>query len=352
MLEGAKLKRKVETQLLEVNDLLALIPTPKGEIKPVNHISFSIHSGEIVALVGESGSGKSLSALSIMRLNTPEVKYGKQSTIEYNGINLLDLSEKKMRKFRGNEISMIFQDPMFSLNPVHRIGKQIAEMIKLHRKVSAQEAKRIVLDLLERVGIPDPQKRMQHYPHQLSGGMRQRVMIAMALACQPKLLIADEPTTALDVTIQAQILNLIRDLQKDMGISVLLITHDLGVVAETADRVLVMYCGKIVEKGTVEEIFENPWHPYTKGLIASIPALSGPSKEQLETIPGTVPNPLELPKGCNFYDRCPFATDKCREQDPVLIKNAVDSDRQVACWYPLDKKEEMNKYAKASTIPK
>ncbi len=341
---------KEEWPLLEVKNLHASISTTKGNIIPVNSISYSIKPGEIVALVGESGSGKSVSALSIMRLNAPEIKYKSGSVINYKGKNLLELKEKEMRRLRGNEISMIFQDPMFSLNPVHRIGKQIAETVKLHRKVTPKEAKDIVLDLLKKVGIPDPERRMSNYPHQLSGGMRQRVMIAMALACQPTLLIADEPTTALDVTIQAQILTLIRNLQEETGISVLLITHDLGVVAEIADRVLVMYCGKIVEEGTVDELFENPLHPYTKGLMASVPELSEHSKRRLETIPGSVPNPLELPKGCNFCDRCPYASEECGEKEPVLTKASAESDRQVACWYPLGKKGEINHYAKTSNF--
>lgn len=344
------MKSKENTPLLEIDNLLAYIPTSAGEIKPVNHVSYSIQAGEIVALVGESGSGKSLTALSIMRLNTSGIKYGNESVINYKGKNLLQLTEKEMRKLRGNEISMIFQDPMFSLNPVHRIGKQIIETVKLHRKITSKDARDIVIDLLNKVGIPDPERRMNDYPHQLSGGMRQRVMIAIALACQPRLLIADEPTTALDVTIQAQILNLIRSLQRETGVSVLLITHDLGVVAETADRVLVMYCGKIVEKGKVKEIFENPLHPYTKGLMGSIPSLTGPSKEWLETISGVVPNLLDLPKGCNFYDRCPFATDKCRENEPVLTSVSSATDRQVACWYPLNMDREVNNSANSINI--
>ncbi|AGA70116.1 oligopeptide/dipeptide ABC transporter, ATP-binding protein [Desulfitobacterium dichloroeliminans LMG P-21439] len=319
-----------ETPILEVNHLKTYIPTPKGEIKPVDDISFSIQKGEIVALVGESGSGKSVSSLSIMRLNASAIKYRPDSSILFEGRDLLKLKEKELRKIRGNDIAMIFQDPMSALNPVHPIGRQIAEAILLHKKVSYKEAQQTALDLLNKVGIPDAQRRLSDYPHQLSGGMRQRAMIAIALACNPKLLIADEPTTALDVTIQSQILYLLRDLQKKFGISILLITHDLGVVAETADRVLVMYCGKIVEEGNVEGIFANPQHPYTKGLMDSIPSLAGPSKETLDAIPGVVPNPLELPKGCNFVTRCSFGMDKCHEVAPELAQQP--SGNRVSCW--------------------
>lgn len=319
--------------LLEVKNLKTYIPTSKGEIKPVGGVSFSIKKGEIVALVGESGSGKSVSSLSIMGLNSSSIQYKPESEILFEGKNLLKLKERDMRKIRGNDISMIFQDPMFSLNPVHPIGRQIAETIVLHKKVKYKEAEKTALDLLIKVGIPDPERRLKNYPHQMSGGMRQRVMIAMALACNPKLLIADEPTTALDVTIQAQILTLLRNLQQEFGVSILLITHDLGVVAEIADRVLVMYCGKIVEEGTVEEIFEHPMHPYTKGLMASVPELYGPTRERLETIPGTVPNPLELPSGCNFVNRCEYALERCRQEEPSLIQHKLGN--PVSCWNPL-----------------
>ncbi len=337
-----------EKPLLEVKNLETYIPTPEGEIKPVNNVSFSIHKGEIVALVGESGSGKSVSSLSIMGLNASAIKYKPESNISFNGKNLLKLKEKEMRKIRGNDIAMIFQDPMFSLNPVHPIGKQIAESIVLHKKVKYKEAAKTALDLLNKVGIPDAERRLNDYPHQLSGGMRQRVMIAIALACDPQLLIADEPTTALDVTIQAQVLSLLRNLQQEFGISILLITHDLGVVAETADCVLVMYCGKIVEEGTVEDIFEKPLHPYTKGLMASIPALYGPSKEKLDAIPGIVPNPLELPEGCNFITRCEHATEKCSQEAPTLLQHPSGS--RVSCWNPLIREGEMAYYATAASF--
>lgn len=322
-----------ESPILEVKNLTTYVSTPQGEINPVNDVSFKINKGEIVALVGESGSGKSVTSLSIMGLNASAIQYKPESQILFQGKDLLKMSEKELRKIRGNDITMIFQDPMFSLNPVHPIGRQIAESLVLHKKVDEKEAEKTALDLLKKVGIPDPERRLKEYPHQLSGGMRQRVMIAIALACNPQLLIADEPTTALDVTIQAQILNLLRDLQQEFGISILLITHDLGVVAEIADRVLVMYCGKIVEEGTVEDIFEKPLHPYTKGLLASVPPLHGPSKEMLDAIPGVVPNPYELPKGCNFVTRCEFATEKCRQEEPTLFKHPAGN--RVSCWNPL-----------------
>ncbi|MFS0576405.1 ABC transporter ATP-binding protein [Sporosarcina sp. 179-K 3D1 HS] len=323
--------------LLEVKNLESYISTPKGEMKPVNGVSFSIQKGEIVALVGESGSGKSVTSLSIMQLNDSAIKYKSGSIISLNEVNLLDLNEKEMRKIRGNRIAMVFQDPMFSLNPLHPIGEQIAESIVLQKKVKYKEALKTALDLLKKVGIPDAERRLKDYPHQLSGGMRQRIMIAIALACKPDLLIADEPTTALDVTIQAQVLNLLRNLQQEFGLSILLITHDLGVVAETADRVLVMYCGKIVEEGSVNDIFESPRHPYTKGLMESIPAIHGTSEETLAAIPGVVPNLLELPAGCNFVKRCAYATEKCKTDEPSLLQHP--SGNKVACWHPLKEGE-------------
>ncbi|WP_066252858.1 ABC transporter ATP-binding protein [Neobacillus drentensis] len=339
---------KSTTQLLEVKNLKAFIPTTKGEIKPVNDVSFTIRKGEIMALVGESGSGKSVTSLSIMGLNASAIQYKTESSILLNGQDLLKLKEKEMRKIRGNDIAMIFQDPMFSLNPVHQIGKQIVESIILHKKIKYKEAEKIALDLLNKVGIPDAQRRLRNYPHQMSGGMRQRIMIAMALACNPQLLIADEPTTALDVTIQAQILNILKNLQHEFGISILLITHDLGVVAEIADRVLVMYCGEIVEEGTVKEVFKNPRHPYTKGLMDSVPELTGPRIDELETIPGVVPNPLELPSGCNFVTRCSFATEKCRQLAPVHVKYSTGN--SVSCWNPLVKEGVSLNYATTSSV--
>jgi oligopeptide/dipeptide ABC transporter ATP-binding protein len=341
------LNRK-RTPLLEIKNLKTSIYTSKGEINPVNSISLSINKGEVVALVGESGSGKSVSALSIMGLNADVIKYNKESSIHYKDKDLLKIKEKELRKIRGNEISMIFQDPMFSLNPVHPIGKQIVESIILHKKVKLQDALKTALELLNKVGIPDAERRLKDYPHQLSGGMRQRVMITIALACNPSLLIADEPTTALDVTIQAQILNLLKKLQRETDISILLITHDLGVVAEIADRVLVMYCGKIVEEGLVKDIFNNPHHPYTQGLMKSVPTLTGQSMDRLEAIPGVVPNPLELPNGCDFVSRCTFAAPECKKSKPNLM--AYPSGSQVACFNPLNVEGEIILDARTSSF--
>lgn len=319
--------------LLKIQNLKTSIDVDDGTINPVNDVSFTVNKGEIVALVGESGSGKSVSSLSIVGLNDRVIKYDKESKIYFNNENLLEFNEEKMRKIRGKDIGMIFQDPKFSLNPVHTIGRQISELIILHQNKSKIEAKKDTLNIFKEVGLSDGERLYSYYPHQISGGMRQRVMIGMAIACNPSLLIADEPTTALDVTIQAQILSLLRQLQKGSGISILLITHDLGVVAEMADRVIVMYCGKIVEEGTVYDIFDNPMHPYTKGLMESVPPLHGPVKEQLDGIPGVVPNPLELPKGCNFVTRCEHATEKCKKLEPQMEQ--FKSGSKVACWNPL-----------------
>jgi len=333
-----------EEKLLDIQNLKAHFPTAKGKVRAINQVSLSIHKGEIVALVGESGSGKSVTALSVMGLNAPSIKYEKDSVISFKGKNLLEVKKKEMKKIRGNEISMIFQDPLSSLNPLHTIGRQIAEPIQLHQGISYKKAQQTVIQLLNKVGIPDPENRLQDYPHQLSGGMRQRIMIAMALACNPSLLIADEPTTALDVTIQAQILSVMKELQHETGVSILLITHDLGVVAEMADRVLVMYCGEIVEEGDVFSIFQNPKHPYTKGLLASVPKLNGDSENRLNAIPGAVPNPLELPKGCNFYARCSYATAECRGNSPILEE--IRANRKIACWNPIEEQaEEVSHYA-------
>lgn len=323
--------------LLRVKNLKTYIETDQGMIHPVNDVSFSVNKGEIVALVGESGSGKTVTSLSIMGLNEPVIKYDSDSEILFNEKNLLTLSEAEMRNIRGKDIGMIFQDPLFSLNPVHTIGKQISELYVLHKKMSKKEAKRETLEILKRVGLSDGERIYNSFPHQISGGMRQRVMIGMAISCNPALVIADEPTTALDVTIQAQILSLLKKLQEESGGSILLITHDLGVVAEMADRVIVMYCGQIVETGNVFEIFNHPRHPYTKGLMASVPPLYGPSKEKLDGIPGVVPNPLELPKGCNFVTRCEFASDTCKELEPPI--ETIGTESQVACWHPLQKSE-------------
>ena len=304
--------------LLEVEHLTTEFTTRRGMVRSVRDVSFSIDKGEILALVGESGSGKSVTSLSIMGLLASNGRIAKGSKIMFGGVNLLDLSERKMQNIRGNSISMIFQEPMTSLNPIFTVGDQILESIQLHTKLSKKEAHEKLLHIMDTVGIPNPAKRIKDYPHQMSGGMRQRIMIAMAMACQPKLLIADEPTTALDVTIQAQILDLIYRMREQFNISVLLITHDLGVVAEAADRVAVMYCGRIVEEGTTSEILTDPKHPYSLGLLKSIPRLDEQS-ERLFMIPGMVPPPEEVPEGCAFADRCDHACDQCRAQLPELL---------------------------------
>lgn len=308
--------------LLEVKNLKTFFATSRGEVRSVDDVSFTLERGETLCLVGESGCGKSVTSLSIMRLvSQPGRIVGGE--IIFEGRDLLKLSEAEMRKLRGNDIAMIFQDPMTSLNPVYTVGEQIAEAIRLHRGVSKREAWNQAIEGMRDVAIPAPEARAKTYPHEMSGGMRQRVMIAMALACDPKLLIADEPTTALDVTIQAQILELLADLREKRHLGLLLITHDLGVVAETADRVAVMYAGKIVEEAPVRELFKAPRHPYTEGLLRAVPRLHEAGqgrKTRLETIEGVVPNPLALPSGCRFAPRCPHAQDKCRSGEIPLIE--------------------------------
>lgn len=304
--------------LLEVKNLKTQFITKKGTVSAVNGVNFSLDKGEIMAVVGESGSGKSVTSLSIMRLLSKSSNIKISGDILFKDENLLDKTEKQMQDIRGKNISMIFQEPMTSLNPVYTIGRQISEAIIKHEGLGKKEAKEKAVQMLKLVGIPSPEKRINNFPHQLSGGMRQRVMIAMALSCNPELLIADEPTTALDVTIQAQILDLILDLKNKLNTAVLLITHDLGVVAEVADKVVVMYCGQVVEKASVHDIFKDPKHPYTKGLLNSIPKIDEDT-ERLSIIKGSVPSPLNLPKGCNFSDRCPYCTQKCRETEPSLI---------------------------------
>lgn len=301
--------------LLEVKNLQTHFPTRAGLVRAVNDVSFYLDRGELLGLVGESGCGKSITALSIMRLISPPGKIV-GGEILFDGRNLLKLSEAEMRAMRGDDIGMIFQDPMTSLNPVYTVGEQIAEALRLHRKLSRKAARDGAVAAMKEVAIPDPSRRVDDYPHQLSGGMRQRVMIAMALACDPKLLIADEPTTALDVTIQAQILELLDGLRKTRELAVLLITHDLGVVAEVADRVAVMYTGKIVEESPVDELFARPKHPYTEGLLRSVPKLTAKDvekKDRLSTIEGTVPSPTALPPGCHFEPRCPYRLPRCVE---------------------------------------
>ena len=304
--------------LLSVENLSTEFPVKKGIVRAVEDVSFDVDQGEILAIVGESGSGKSVTSLSIMGL-LAEPGHVAGGSLEFEGKDLATLSEKQYRELRGNDMAMIFQEPMTSLNPVYRVGNQIVEAIRTHEKVSKAEAKDRAVDLLRKVGIPSPEARINDYPHQMSGGMRQRVMIAMALACNPKLLIADEPTTALDVTIQAQILDLLRRLRDDTGMAVLLITHDLGVVSETADRVVVMYCGQVVEEAEVRTLFDHPMHPYTLGLLKSIPRLEDDDSKRLYMIKGMVPNPLEMPPGCHFSDRCDSCMDICRTKVPELV---------------------------------
>ncbi|MGG0737599.1 ABC transporter ATP-binding protein [Niallia taxi] len=308
------------SNLLEVKDLKTVFHVEDGALPAVNGISFSVSTGETLAIVGESGSGKSVTSLSIMGLlgDPGEVIGGE---VNFNNEDLLQMSRKELNKYRGNDISMIFQEPMTSLNPVFTIGFQISEVIRRHKGLNKQEAKAKSIEMLERVGIPNAAKVASNFPHQLSGGMRQRVMIAIALACVPKLLIADEPTTALDVTIQAQILELIGSLSKEENTGVILITHDLGVVAEMADKVAVMYAGEIVEEAPVKVLFKNPSHPYTIGLLGSIPRMDVDT-EILDSIPGTVPNLLEMPAGCPFHPRCAFAVDECKAVKPDLVKKA------------------------------
>jgi oligopeptide/dipeptide ABC transporter ATP-binding protein len=316
--------------LLEVKNLQTYFDTDGGVAKAVDGVSYEVNKGETLGLVGESGCGKSVSALSIMQL-IPEPP-GKivGGEVWFKGRNLLTLEEKAMRSVRGNEIAMIFQEPMTSLNPVFTCGNQIEEAIFQHQKLGGKEAKARALEMLRRVGIPAPEQRYAEYPHQLSGGMRQRVMIAMALSCNPSLLIADEPTTALDVTVQAQILELMMRLQDEMGMAVILITHDLGVIAEVADRVAVMYAGKVVEQAPMRELFHNPKHPYTIGLLNSIPRLAQ-NTERLQAIEGMVPPATHYPKGCRFSTRCKFADAQCVEKEPLL--ESIAERHAVACWH-------------------
>ena len=315
--------------LVTVKNLSTHFFTEEGEVPAVDDVSFEVRRGETLGIVGESGCGKSVTSLSIMRLiPTPPGKILEGSEIYFEGENVLDLPESRMRKIRGNEISMIFQEPMTSLNPVYTVGDQIMEAIELHQGLSEREARKQAIEMLTLVGIPSPEQRVDEYPHQLSGGMRQRIMIAMALSCDPKLLIADEPTTALDVTIQAQILELMKRLKDEFEMSIMLITHDLGVIAEMAERVIVMYAGKIVEEGSVFDVFKEPMHPYTEGLMNSIPRMDV-DIGRLHVIEGTVPSPLELPTGCYFNTRCPYAMDVCLTEQPQL--QDVEG-RQVACW--------------------
>ena len=315
--------------LLELRDLRTAFATDAGDVVAVDGVSCTLAPGRTLGVVGESGSGKSVTALSIMGLVPSPPGRILSGEVLFEGIDLRKLSASELRERRGSDIAMIFQEPMTSLNPAFTIGNQIAEAIQRHRRVSAQEAMRRAIDMLARVRIPSPERRAHDYPHKLSGGMRQRAMIAMALACDPKLVIADEPTTALDVTIQAQILDLLRELSAASGTAILLITHDLGVVAELADEVLVMYAGKVVERAPVKALFEAPQHPYTIGLLGSIPRLDGEEK-RLAAIDGAVPNVQSMPHGCRFHPRCPFAIARCREEEPPL--GPVAPGQFAACW--------------------
>ena len=321
-------------KVLEIKDLHVAYRTDDAIVRAVNGLSLSIEAGETVGLVGETGAGKTTTALSIMKLLPSKIGTVDKGEILLDGENVLELGEKKMRLLRGSKVSMIFQDPMTSLNPVYKIGKQVGEGLRLHRGYSKQEALKRATELLDLVGIPEPEKRVNEYPHQFSGGMRQRVMIAMALACDPDILIADEPTTALDVTIQAQIIELMQEMQEKNGNAIIMITHDLGVVADMADKIMVMYAGRPVEFGTAEEIFYESRHPYTWGLIRSIPEQAIDEKKPLTPIHGNPPSLMNLPEGCVFSPRCPYATDKCRKQRPERV--VTESGHYSACHYSGD----------------
>ena len=326
---------KQET-LLNIKNLCTSFNTPEGVVRSVNGVSFHIDRGETLALVGESGCGKTVTTLSLMKL------LGKNSTVTaeemtLNGRDIRHISKEEARKIRGKEISMIFQEPMTSLNPVYRIERQMGEMIRTHNPgISKEEVHRRSVEILRKVGVPNPEERLKVYPHQLSGGLRQRVMIAIALASTPSMVIADEPTTALDVTIQAQIIDLLKELQRDFNTSILLITHDFGVVSQLADRVAVMYAGKIVEEGPLKQIIETPKHPYTELLILSIPGIKVKKGGRLRTIEGQVPNPLHFPEGCRFHPRCPYATERCLCQEPPQIRMG---EQTVSCWLRVEEGE-------------
>ncbi|MEW9124032.1 MAG: ABC transporter ATP-binding protein [Thermotaleaceae bacterium] len=320
----------MDKKLLEVKALRTYFHTFKGTVKAVDNVSFDIHEGEVLGVVGESGGGKSITGFSLIRLIDEPGKI-ESGEILFEGKDLMKLSEKQMNRIRGKEISMVFQDPMTSLNPVYTIGEQMEEMLLLHENLSKQERKERCIQLLKDVGISNPESRLKNYPHQFSGGMRQRVVIAIALAAKPKLIIADEPTTALDVTIQAQILRLMKKLVEEQGCALILITHDLAVVSEMADRINVMYCGKIIESGYAQDIIQAYGHPYTEGLLNSIPDIDQ-NKEELDPIPGIVPNMFELPKGCNFASRCKYCQEICVEREPELM--TIGEKHLVACHFP------------------
>ena len=323
--------------LLEVRELCTRFRTDEGELTAVDGVSFDVHAGRTLAIVGESGCGKSVTSLSIMGLLPQPAGRVVGGSVRFEGRELLGLPERDLQDLRGNTLAMIFQEPMSSLNPAFTIGEQIIETLLRHRDLPRAQAQQRALEMLRRVRMPAPEQRLHEYPHKLSGGMRQRAMIAMALACEPRLLIADEPTTALDVTIQAQILDLMRALQRESGAAIILITHDLGVVAEMADQVVVMYAGQVVEQAGVHAVFNEPQHPYTVGLLGSVPRLDEP-QARLAAIDGQLPNPLQLPQGCRFATRCPFVLTRCREHSPVLREVGVG--HFAACWRsPLDAAE-------------
>ncbi|QDI90866.1 ABC transporter ATP-binding protein [Salicibibacter halophilus] len=333
-----------QAPVLKVEGLQTSFFTPDGEVKAVDGVDFEVGANETLGIVGESGSGKSITSLSVMQLiQSPGKIIG--GKIELNGDNLLKKSKAQIAKYRGNRLSMIFQEPMTSLNPVFTVGHQVAETVKIHKKMGRREAHQEVIRMLKLVGIPAPENRAKSYPHELSGGMRQRVMIAMALACEPELLIADEPTTALDVTIQAQILELMKNLQETTGMAVMIITHDLGVIAETADHVAVMYAGEVVEQADVKTLFKRPLHPYTQGLMRSIPR-HDMDVDELEVIKGTVPSPAEMPSGCRFAQRCPFASEICNTHPSLAAPtNNVEEENDsgaVRCWIYTDEWKQEN----------
>jgi oligopeptide/dipeptide ABC transporter ATP-binding protein len=325
--------------LLDVQDLKVQFATEDGIVRAVDGVNFKLERGEVLGIVGESGSGKSVTALTLMGL-TRDVNTRYEGQVNYKGQNLLALSEEQLEDFRGNEMGMIFQDPMTSLNPVYTVGAQICEAITTHERADKRGARRRAVELLRQVGIPNPDTRVDDYPHQFSGGMRQRAMIAMALSCNPDVLIADEPTTALDVTIQAQIIELIGRLKDDFNSAVILITHDLGVVADIADEIIVMYAGRVVEKAAKRELFYDPQHPYTWGLLGSIPRLDRPRPEKLHSIKGSPPSLINLPRGCKFRPRCPHAFDKCMEEPP--LENRVETPGHLdRCWLTVEEKRQL-----------
>ncbi|MCI1665126.1 MAG: ABC transporter ATP-binding protein [Atopobiaceae bacterium] len=322
------------SHLLEVDDLKMYFHTQDGVVKAVDGVSYNLDRGETLGVVGESGSGKSVTAMTIMGLiDMPPGKI-EGGDVRYRGLSLFEMTEKQMQDIRGNDIAMVFQDPMTSLNPVYTIGRQLGEGLRLHRGYSKEQATKRAIELLDMVGIPNPEQRVKDYPHQFSGGMRQRVMIAMALACDPDILIADEPTTALDVTIQAQIIELMQEMQEKNGNAIIMITHDLGVVADVADKIMVMYAGRPVEFGTADEIFYNPVHPYTWGLVRSIPEALVDEKKPLTPIKGNPPSLVNVPKGCSFSPRCPYATDRCRNERPDTY--TTETGHYSRCHYSMD----------------